>query len=256
MKIGVLQSDGAGLSKRERLDLLVEALAGPPLDLLVTPELFLSGYNVGDALHALAEPADGPSLAGATAIAARAGTALVLGFAERSAGGLYNAAAVIGPDGRLHALHRKRRNSPNSFEERVFATGNRSTLFDLGDVRCAVLICFESELPEYAREAALGGAELLCVLIALSDDWPDVADRLIPTRAFENGVWMAYANHAGQENGLRYLGGSRIVGPDWAQDAVAGHEAGLIAATFDRARITRARARLPYLRIAQAIVSD
>ena len=47
-----------------------------------------------------------------------------------------------------------------------------------------------------------------------------VAERIVPARAFENGVWIAYANHAGSENGFTYLGGSRIVAPN-------GHEAAI-----------------------------
>ena len=70
----------------------------------------------------------------------------------------------------------------------------------------------------------------------------------MPTRAFENGIWLAYANHAGQENGLEYLGGSKIVAPDGVIEADAGAGAELISTVIDPARVTAAQQRLPYLR--------
>ena len=62
------------------------------------------------------------------------------------------------------------------------------------------------------------------------------------------GVWLAYANHAGHENGFDYLGGSRIVAPDGRIEAVAGAEETLIVATIDTERVDAAQKRLPYLR--------
>ena len=64
------------------------------------------------------------------------------------------------------------------------------------------------------------------------------------TRAFENGVWLLYANHAGHENGLDYVGLSRIVAPDGIEEQVAGDGETLIATDFDPSRAEAARARL------------
>ena len=61
-------------------------------------------------------------------------------------------------------------------------------------------------------------------------------------------MWVAYANHAGVENGLNYLGGSRIVAPNGEDAAVAGEGATLIRATIDKMQVQKMRARLPYLR--------
>ena len=70
---------------------------------------------------------------------------------------------------------------------------------------------------------------------------------MIPTRAFENGLFLAYANYAGSAFGLDYLGESRIVGPDGRDLACAGTEETLISARLDLSRIAAARSRLPYL---------
>ena len=76
------------------------------------------------------------------------------------------------------------------------------------------------------------------------------ARKLVPTRAFENGIFMLYANHAGREGGSRYLGESVIVAPDGAELARAGAGEALISAGLDLAAIARARAALPYPEIA------
>jgi len=98
----VLQSDAAGLSPAERLDRLDAALTGQRPDLLVTPELYLSGYNLGEALPDLAEPQDDPGLTAAAGIARTHGTALVPGFAERAGceNGLtcLGGSRIVGPD--------------------------------------------------------------------------------------------------------------------------------------------------------------
>ncbi|MCP4878106.1 MAG: hypothetical protein GY896_21850 [Gammaproteobacteria bacterium] len=75
-----------------------------------------------------------------------------------------------------------------------------------------------------------------------------VASQVVPTRAFENGVWLAYANHAGHENSFNYLGASKIVAPDGRIEAEAGAEEALITASIDTQRVRAAQQRLPYLR--------
>ena len=60
----------------------------------------------------------------------------------------------------------------------------------------------------------LAGAHLVVAPTAMGEAWPHVAHKVIPTRAFENGVGLVYANHAGEEAGLNYLGASCIVRPD------------------------------------------
>ena len=80
-------------------------------------------------------------------------------------------------------------------------------------LRIALLICYEIEFPEAARNAALNGADLILAPTALGAQWGVVAHKLVPTRAFENGIFIAYANHAGREGEIEYLGESCIVDP-------------------------------------------
>lgn len=255
MKAGIFQCAGGGLTPAQRLDKLAEQLAQQSLDVLVCPELFMSGYAVGDALPKLAEPlgdsANEGIFSGAFAgaiskLARQTNTAIVYGFPERDGAALYNSAACIGADGKLVANHRKLL-LPPGFEAEYFTRGSGLTLFDLGGLRCAILICYDAEFPETVRAAAQAGAQVVIVPTALNDAWAVVAEQVMPTRAFENGVWLLYANHAGTEGGISYSGGSCIASPDGSDAARAGAEECLITAELGTEQVEVSQARLPYL---------
>jgi len=70
----------------------------------------------------------------------------------------------------------------------------------------------------------------------------------MPARAFENGVWLIYANHAGIENGTHYLGHSCIISPDGKDAARAGAGEQVITAKLDVESVVTAQKRIPYLK--------
>ncbi len=246
MRAAVFQSAGGGLAPHQRLERLEAALSKKQLDLVVCPELLLSGYNVGNAVAELAEPAGGALSQEVVAIARRHDTAVVFGYPERDGDRVFNAAACIDAQGDLVANHRKLL-LPPGFERQHFAAGDHLTLFALNGIRCALLICYDAEFPETVRACAAAGAQVILVPTALVDNWSSVARQLMPTRAFENGVWLLYANHAGRENGANYLGASCIVAPDGSDAARAGETEEVIVADLDLAKVAAAQARLPYL---------
>ena len=246
MKAGIFQCACEGLSPSRRLQKLEKMLQQQELDLLVCPELFMSGYAVGERLLELAESVNGEFSQRIAELAQRYQTAIVYGYPERADDQLFNSAACIGRDGKLLANHRKLM-LPPGFEADYFCAGDKATLFDLAGLRCALLVCYDVEFPELVRTMAAAGAQVIIVPTALAEQWGVVANSVIPSRAFENGVWLVYANHAGMEADIRYLGESCIVAPD-GQDVVrAGAEECLISAILDAGRVTACQQRLPYL---------
>lgn len=247
MRLGVFQAACGGLDFNDRMARLDHALEGRELDLVVCPELFVTGYHIEANHRDLGEPAEGRYFQAVADLARSRQCAVAYGYPE-AAGQTFNSAAVVGADGALIANHRKRLASPGSFEEASFANGTAQTLFDLAGIRVSVAICYEIEFPETARQSALAGADLLIVPTALVEAWPVVAERVVPARAFENGLWLAYANYGGRELSHTYLGGSRIVAPDGREVAVAGRNEELLIADIDSGAVRSARDRLPYLR--------
>lgn len=249
MRLALFQSDAAVEGAEARLTALehtARGLAGKA-DLLVTAELYLSGYHIGRERHHLsAEPIPGPAAARLASLAEASGITIVCGLPERAGDDVYNTALVLSPAGRIIAKHRKL-HLPPGFETGTFAKGDALTLFELAGIKIGVLICYDVEFPEAVRAMARRGADLVVVPTALSRQWVRLTTTLVPTRAFENGVFLAYANHAGEEGGLAYAGGSCILGPDGLDLARAGAGAEVITASLDGAAVGAARTRLPYL---------
>lgn len=225
---------------------VLPAVEAEGADLLLLPELFATGYNIGDLVRDRAEAAEGPLAHRIGALARQYGIAIHYGYAERDGERVFNSAQCIGPTGKAIGHHRKLV-IPPGFETGIFAAGSGCTLFTYRGVRIATLICYDAEFAETVRHVAALGAQLVLVPTALGDQWAWVAQTMIPTRAYENGVFVAYANSAGQENGLSFLGQSFVGAPDGVELARAGPEPGLIYADLEVQRVADAQARLPYL---------
>src|SRR2546423_49344 len=133
--------------------------AHPDVDLAVFPELFLSAYDLRS-LDETAISSEGDEIAAVARASASAGTAVVVGFAERLAGGaVANSAACIDRDGTLAGVYRKTQLFGG--EREVFRPGEELRLVRLAGLLVAPLICFDVEFPEPVRALAVAGAELL-----------------------------------------------------------------------------------------------
>lgn len=238
MKIALGQFAGTPADKDANLRLM-EAVAADAArqgaDLLVLPELFATGYNIGDAVAALAEPGDGPYAMEAKRIASALGLGLVYGYPERTAEGVYNAAAVIDRSGRRVANYRKI-HLWGAFEDAGFLPGTGTGVFELGGMRFGLQICYDLDFPELARAQALSGVDGLIVLSATTAPYPVVPRHLVPARAYENQMFVVFANRTGEERGLRYAGESCVAAPDGAVLAGCGQEEGLVCAVVEPAR--------------------
>lgn len=249
LTVAVAQSPGELLGPQARLAWLeAQLVAGAPwsADLLVLPELFLTGYNIGDQVARWAEPCGGTMAQRIAGLAQRFGLAIHFGYAEQDGDQIYNAAACYGADGSLLGHHRKLL-LPPGFEADHFVQGQDCQLFSLKGFRIATLICYDAEFPETFRHVAGRGADLVLVPTALAAQWGVVAHRVMPTRAFESGVFLCYANHAGQEADLSYLGASCLIAPDGSELARAGDAPQVLHACLELAQVDKARQRLPYL---------
>lgn len=250
LRCAIFQPDATDEPPPARLERLGRVLADrgdAPLDLLVCPELFLSGYGTGDLIRERAEPRDGPFAAAAAALARRYGTALVYGAPERDGESIFNTAVCFDRDGGMMGVHRKLA-LPNDYEKRYFALGEAPTMVRLGDWQVGLLVCYDVEFPESVRSLALAGCHLVSVPTALGAQWGPVARTLIPARAFENNIYLAYADWCGSDANGSYFGESVICDPMAADLARAHQREELIEAVLDPHRIGPTRELLPYLR--------
>lgn len=246
----------------ERFNWLTESLELEIMkgaDLLLLPELFLTGYNIGKKVKTWSEAANGPFAQKIAALCQQYSIAIHYGFSEQENSRIYNSANCISYDGRRLAGHRKLL-LPPGFEGEQFTGGNSFETFTMNDFNIGTLICYDAEFPENFRHVAQLGVDLVLVPTALSNQWGVVAHQVIPTRAFENGVFVCYANQAGIEHGLEYLGGSCIVGPDGTELKRSGSTSDFLRATLSQSQVSLAQERIPYLQdmrqLSESLISN
>jgi predicted amidohydrolase len=221
--------------------------AGDQVELLVCPEMVVTGYNISaDAVQRLAEPADGPSSQAIAALAREAGVAIVWGFAERDAGGqVFNAVQAVGADGVRLGVYRKTHLYGELDRSRFSASDGTPTVFEFMGWRVGVLICYDVEFPEAVRGLALRGADLVVVPTANMRGFDVVPHLLVPARAYENQVFVAYANCCGPEAGIAYGGLSAVAAPDGRLLAQADDGPALLVVDLELSQVRASP--LPYL---------
>ncbi len=215
-------------------------------DLLILPEMYLSGYNIGPA-SARRQALPQAALEPAQAIARANAIALVFGYPELVGDAVANSAALIGPDGALLLNYRKTHLFGALDREMFACIGDSFGIAELNGYKIGLLICYDIEFPEPARTLALAGADILLIPTAQMQPYTQVARHLIPTRAYENQLYVAYANHSGADDGLDYVGLSSICGPDGAILAAAGQDEELLFASVDKSHHGKVRETDPLL---------
>ena len=127
------------------------------------------------------------------------------------------------------------------------ASAAESPVVDLNGWQLGMLICYDVEFPENARQLALAGADLIAAPTANMIPYDVVATTIVPARAFENQVYVAYANYCGREGEIEYCGLSCVASPDGTEVARAGRSETLIVADLDRSRMAASRSINSYL---------
>jgi predicted amidohydrolase len=214
-KIAAVQMDCGLADKSTNLEMMrvkLKEAAGHGARLIAFPECALTGYGFESKEEAWphAEPIPGPSTEALTGDCRWLNVWTVYGLLERDGNRLYNACALVGPNG-LAGCYRKI-HLPCLGVDRFTDPGDRPfAVQDLGGLRIGMSICYDGGFPETSRALTLLGADL----VLLPTNWPTNAWRnprfVVQTRAFENHVYYAAVNRVGEERGFRFIGQSRIV---------------------------------------------
>ncbi|WP_085025530.1 carbon-nitrogen hydrolase family protein [Ensifer aridi] len=261
MKLAALQMRSVGgdpAANLARIEWAASEAAGKGATLLVTPELGITGYGAGEAIAALAEPADGPIVRELQRISRQARIAIIAGFAEREGSAVYNSAVHVYGD--AHPTVYRKSHLYGDYERSLFTPSEPSTrLFEHRGVTCGMLICYDVEFPENVRRLALAGADAVIVPTALPAGWSGtfITEHMIQTRAFENQVFVAYINHCGSDALFSFAGLSRVASPDGQVLASANSaDEMLIFAEIDPKAFAISRADNTYLEDLRRISPD
>ncbi len=215
MRTGFLQYDVVFGDKEANQRKILSLIGGERFDLLVLPELALTGYFMPSRAKTgeLAEEfASGKTFEFFGNVARRQDSAIVFGFAERAGDKVYNSAALVCPDGTAY-LYRK--THLFDLEKQWFDPGDTGfRVFEFRGARIGIMICFDWLFPESARTLMLRGADIICHPSNLV--LPYCQDAMI-TRCLENRVFAITCNRTGMERHgnetLTFTGRSQIVGP-------------------------------------------
>ena len=222
--------------------------------LIAFPELSLTGYTVRDRAYELAEPVpNGPSVREIERLAESTGVHIIFGMIEKSAKAsavLHNSAVLVGPKGYIGKYQKMYLPTHSVFEEkRYFRPGYKAPLFETEIGKIGMIICYDVYFPEITRLLSLKGANLIVCISASPSMRRGFFETLTTARAMENGVFIAYVNLAGIEDGLQFWGGSRIIAPSGSLITQAKYDVDdFIYATIDYSDINRVQAWVPALR--------
>lgn len=246
MRLAVLQSAAALGDVTANLGVIERALADAAdrdVDVMVTPELFTTGYA-----PALVFDLDGaPIRTRLSEMAAQHEVALVASTVEHHDDHRFITATMFDATG--HVVTHYRKAHLFATESEYFTPGNQlPEVIEFAGLPVALSICFDVEFPEFVRSTTDRGAEVLLVPTAVPVAHGDYDSSMVPrilvdARAMENTITIAYANYSGTD----FVAQSRIAGPTGRPLAVAHEAEALIFATVHRKDIDSARQSLPYL---------
>lgn len=230
----------------ERVLDLTGAAAGQGAELIIFPELALTGYNqelLGDQLVELAlTPAAEPIRRLAQA-AGHHNIHLVVGFIERRTipGVVYNSIVICGPDSSVLQTYAK--SHLFSSEHLYFRPGASLHILPTNFGVIGPMICMDIGYPEVARLLSLQGAELLLAPSAWIREDEDLWPLHLRARALDNLAFVAGVNRVGDEGQLHFIGQSMIVDPRGHVLAELGRGEDMLVTAIDLAEVTQARRR-------------
>ena len=242
----------------EKCEQIIEQAIRDRVDLIVFPELTLSGYFVKDIVDSVAITRDSLILKKLKTYSKR--ISIVIGAVEETPEFKFHNSAFYLEGGEIVHTHRKVYLPTYGLfdEHRYLAPGSRIRAFDTKFGRMAILICEDMWHPTAVAITALDGIHYL-IGVSCSPgrgiDSPDrlgssiTWERLIRTYAQTYSIYVLYCNRTGFEDGVNFWGGSEIISPSGEQIIKALYiQEDFIHTTLSDRAIRRERIATPLIR--------
>lgn len=259
LRIGIAQMHPhlADLSTNlDRLAGFVEQAVAEGVDLLVTPELALTGYPLGPWFSSASITASSPEFAQLKDLSRR--LPMIVGLIEETEDVEFFNSAVYLSGGEVQHLHRKiyLPTYRDFDEQRYFMAGWSVSAFETPWCRMGMLICGDCWHLGLPYLLAHDGADVMIVLAAsavsgLTSDIStrDAWERMNRSYALSLSNFVAFANLVGDIEGTPFWGGSHVVSPDGAIVSQAGFEQEeLLVTTLELKHLRKQRLILPFRR--------
>ncbi|NOR51389.1 MAG: NAD+ synthase [Gammaproteobacteria bacterium] len=216
LRVGDIEGNAARI-----IDSMIKAKALFDADLVLFPELTLTGYppedlllreelhrRVGQAVETIQQRFNRDDLRGTTAI---------IGLPWHVDGALYNSAAIIGHKLQPRLYHKQQLPNYSVFDEkRYFTAGSEPCLFTIKGIQVGITLCEDIWFAETVKQCKAAGAELILNLNASPFEYQKRTTRqeTVSKRAVESGLPILYANLVGGQDELVFDGGSFVVNAD------------------------------------------
>lgn len=244
LRVAVIQTHLVWQDCQANLQQLTEQLAAlKPIDLVVLPEMFASGFSMASAEIAETEP--GPALSWLIEQAKRLQAAITGSLAVKTAEGTYvNRLYFVQPDGQIQHYD-KRHLFRMAGEHKAYQAGSERVIVLFRGCRLLLQVCYDLRFPVFSRNCSDYDA------IVYVANWPAVRSRawwlLLQARAIENQAFVFGCNRVGEDGkGISYAGDSLIVdylGQPLAE--LAPSEQGVLYAEADLAALAAFRQQFP-----------
>ena len=287
VKVTVYQTSPVLLDLQHNLEDVIEKInkgKEKGAELIVFPELALTGYFVGEQYHEVALRLDSAEVK--KLVSATKGTAAVVGFIEESPSMNFYNSALVAVDAELIYAYRKL-NLPSYgvFEEsKIFASGKQVPVFHLNDFCIAVFICNDLWHPSIPYLGVTQKADIFVTIFnssqgSMGDEFSNIESWAIINSFYSRifGIYSISANRVGEESfeerraiqahspknenagknkkspnrtrTYRFWGGSEILNPFGQHVAIAElFEIETISGTIQRDLLRQKKIRLPYLK--------
>jgi predicted amidohydrolase len=220
---------------------LVREAAGLGAQVVVLPETFLTGYDLGVFAGRLPSLADLP-LDPLREAAGDTGAVVVASSALEAGGVKTISSVVVQPDGAVGAPYDKQH--LDGEEKKYFTPGDHGASIRVHGLELGLSICYDGCFPEHARAAAQDGAVAYLSSAAYFDGGEHRRDLYYAARAVENGMYVVFAGLTGTaRQGRGFSGGSAVYDPEGRPLVRLGTERGVAVADLDTDLVEETRAR-------------
>ncbi|WP_229051795.1 carbon-nitrogen hydrolase family protein [Aeromicrobium sp. Leaf350] len=242
MKVAVAQLASVAGDVEANVATAVEAVArAEGAELLVLPELFLTGYTLPPPVI----EADDPRLLPLQDAAVAGGTLVLAGAAIAGRGAPTLSTLAFG-GAEVQRVYDKQHLSGG--EQDCFAPGESGTVLDLSSAPVGLATCYDTSFPEHGRAAADAGALVYAASIAFFAGSEHRRDLYTRARALDNGFFVAVGALVGECGGAEFCGGAAIHDPEGRTlAAVPDGVAGVAVADLDLGLVATTRGLHPML---------
>ena len=185
--------------------------------IVIFPELNLTGYLPRDDLFRQAETVVSPMIKAVLRLAKQSKKDIIFGAPmkdERVPGLVYNSCLLASGKGRLFRYDKMYLPAFGPFEERVFFAEGKDVMVAEGmHAKIGLMVCYDMFFPELSKLETLLGAQMLVNISAAPTTSRPFFRRVMPGRAVENAIYVAYCNMVGVHGSLVFGGGSVLYSP-------------------------------------------